>query len=90
LALREKRSSLPEPEFRESLFLIPFVFSWNEYLYVLMLTSASAVTLLPSIAAQNTQPTLNRGIIGAGPGRDYWVAASPVHRVWAGGGALRF
>jgi multiple sugar transport system permease protein len=38
-----------------SVAILSFIFSWNEYLYALMLTNASAVTLPPFIAAQNTQ-----------------------------------
>jgi multiple sugar transport system permease protein len=35
--------------------ILSFIFSWNEYLYSLMLTNVDAVTLPPFIAAQNTQ-----------------------------------
>jgi multiple sugar transport system permease protein len=38
-----------------SVAILSFIFSWNEYLYALMLTNAEAVTLPPFIAAQNTQ-----------------------------------
>jgi multiple sugar transport system permease protein len=38
-----------------SVAILSFIFSWNEYLYSLMLTNAEAVTLPPFIAAQNTQ-----------------------------------
>jgi multiple sugar transport system permease protein len=38
-----------------SVAILSFIFSWNEYLYALMLTNAAAVTLPPYIAAQNTQ-----------------------------------
>lgn len=38
-----------------SVATLSFIFSWNEYLYALMLTNAAAVTLPPFIAAQNTQ-----------------------------------
>lgn len=38
-----------------SVATLSFIFSWNEYLYALMLTNVAAVTLPPFIAAQNTQ-----------------------------------
>jgi multiple sugar transport system permease protein len=38
-----------------SVAILSFIFSWNEYLYSLMLTNVAAVTLPPFIAAQNTQ-----------------------------------
>ena len=38
-----------------SVSIFSFVFSWNEYLYALMLTNFNAITMPVYIAGQNTQ-----------------------------------